>query len=122
MALAHRAPRKAGPFAHIDWFLFAAAFAISMLGLVTMHSYTSANSFFDKQIIWISIAVVIFFLAAIPNYNFLQRTRVLVVSGSIERIGRWQFDVLGVVDFAEKPIALRELARVVGGMAKSSGG
>ena len=58
-------------------------------------------------------------LRALPGGS---RTRVLVVSGSIERIGRWQFDVLGVVDFAEKPIALRELARVVGGMAKSSGG
>jgi serine/threonine-protein kinase len=57
-------------------------------------------------------------LRALPGGS---RTRVLVVSGSIERIGRWQFDVLGVVDFAEKPIALRELARVVGRMAKSSG-
>jgi eukaryotic-like serine/threonine-protein kinase len=58
-------------------------------------------------------------LRALPGGS---RARVLVVSGSIERIGQWQFDVLGVVDFAEKPIALRELAKIVGGMAKSSGG
>jgi serine/threonine protein kinase len=58
-------------------------------------------------------------LRALPGGS---RARVLVVSGSIERLGQWQFDVLGVVDFAEKPIALRELAKIVGGMAKSSGG
>ncbi len=40
-------------------------------------------------------------LRALPGGS---RARVLVVSGSIERIGRWQFDVLGVVDFAAKPI------------------
>jgi len=48
------------------------------------------------------------------------RVRVLVVSGEIERIGRWQFDVLGVVDFASKPVGLRDLAQIVGGMAKPS--
>jgi CheY-like chemotaxis protein len=46
------------------------------------------------------------------------RARVLVVSGDIERIGRWQFDVLGVVDFVAKPVAMRALAKVVGAMAR----
>jgi eukaryotic-like serine/threonine-protein kinase len=57
-------------------------------------------------------------LRALPGGS---RARVLVVSGGIEEIGRWQFDVLGVVDFAEKPVALRELAKRMTGMAKSSG-
>jgi serine/threonine-protein kinase len=50
------------------------------------------------------------------------RTRVLVVSGDIERVGRWEFDILGVVDFVAKPVALRELARVVGAMANANAG
>ncbi|HTR18424.1 MAG TPA: FtsW/RodA/SpoVE family cell cycle protein [Candidatus Paceibacterota bacterium] len=64
-------------FAHIDWFLFGAALAISMLGLVTMKSYSAQNDFFDKQIVWICISVIVFFLASLPDYSFLRRTQVL---------------------------------------------
>ena len=52
-------------------------------------------------------------LRALPHGNHV---RVLVVSGQIERVGRWQFDVLGVVDFVAKPVAVRELARVLASM------
>jgi len=64
-------------FAHIDWFLLAAALAISFLGLVTMRSFSTENSFFDKQIIWICIALAVFFVASIPEYGFLRRTPVI---------------------------------------------
>lgn len=63
--------------AHIDWFMFAAAFTLSLLGLVTMHSYTSENSFFVRQTVWILIAVIAFFAASVPNYHFLRRTSVI---------------------------------------------
>ena len=67
------------PFAHIDWFLFASALAIALLGLVTMHSFASDQDvFFDKQIIWVAVAVVVFFAASIPEYSFLRRTPVVV--------------------------------------------
>ena len=67
------------PFAHIDWFLFAAALAIALLGLVTMHSFASDQDvFFDKQIVWVAVAVVVFFIASIPEYTFLRRTPVVV--------------------------------------------
>lgn len=65
-------------FAHIDWFLFAAAFAISLLGLVTMRSFSSENVFFERQIAWIAISVGVFLLASIPEYRFLRRTPVVV--------------------------------------------
>jgi serine/threonine-protein kinase len=55
------------------------------------------------------------FLRALPNGA---RARVLVVTGAVEEIGRCQFDVLGVADFVTKPVALRELARILGGMAR----
>ena len=67
-----------GLFSNIDWFLFAAAISISLLGLVTMRSFTIENSFFEKQTIWIIVAVGVFFVASIPEYVFLQRTRVIV--------------------------------------------
>lgn len=69
--------RKSRTFAHIDWFLFAAALAISILGLVTMKSFSAQNDFFDKQLVWISLSVIVFFLASLPDYSFLRRTQVL---------------------------------------------
>ena len=65
-------------FAHVDWFLFGAALAISLIGAVTMRSFSIENSFFEKQIIWISIAVGVFFLASLGDYNFLRRTPIIV--------------------------------------------
>lgn len=64
-------------FGHIDWFLFAAALAISLFGLITMHSFPADNAFFERQLIWISLAVGVFFLTSIPEYSFLRRTSVI---------------------------------------------
>lgn len=63
-------------FAHIDWFLFGAVLTVSILGLLTMRSFSAENSFFDKQIVWICVAVGGFFVASIPEYSFLRRTEV----------------------------------------------
>lgn len=65
-------------FAHIDWFLFAAALAISLLGLVTMRSFSAENAFFERQSIWIALSIAVFFIASLPDYGFLRRTPVVV--------------------------------------------
>jgi rod shape determining protein RodA len=75
--LLHAAGDRVRSFSHIDWFLFSAAVAISLFGLVTMHSFSAENSFFDKQLIWIALALGIFFVASIPEYAFLRRTSVI---------------------------------------------
>ena len=64
---------------HIDWYLFTAALSLSLLGLVTMRSFAEENAFFDKQVIWIILAIAVFFIASIPGYQFLRRTQVIVV-------------------------------------------
>jgi rod shape determining protein RodA len=64
-------------FSHIDWFLLAAALAISFLGLATMRSFSVQNDFFDRQIVWICLSVIVFFAASLPDYSFLRRTQVL---------------------------------------------
>ena len=76
-ALLRKAGERSRAFAHIDWFLLCAAIAISCFGLVTMHSFSAENSFFDKQIVWISLAVGVFFLASLPEYGFLRRTSII---------------------------------------------
>lgn len=64
-------------FSHIDWFVFASALTISLFGLVTMHSFSGDNSFFEKQLIWICVAIAGFFIASIPEYSFLKRTSII---------------------------------------------
>ena len=65
-------------FAHIDWFLFFSALTISLLGLVTMRSFPEEGAFFERQIVWIGLAVCVFFIMSLPEYQFLRRTPVVV--------------------------------------------
>lgn len=45
---------------------------MSILGLMTMYSFQGDNSFFNRQIIWLGIATMLFFVALIPDYRFLR--------------------------------------------------
>lgn len=64
----------------IDWILFGAIIPIVLAGLVTMNSFVSGyNDFFTKQIIWLVIAIIIFFICSSIDFKFLRRTQVVVV-------------------------------------------
>lgn len=67
-----------GFFGRIDWPLFFAALGITLLGLFTMRSYSVENSFFEKQVVWIVLAVAVFFVASFFEYGFLRRTQVIM--------------------------------------------
>ena len=111
-------------FKYIDWYLFTAALAISLLGLVTMRSFSAENMFFGRQIIWIVVAVCVFFVASIPEYAFFRRTPVVVglysiivallalifVFGAVVKGGQNRFN-LGL--FAVQPADLAKLFLVV---------
>lgn len=61
-----------------DWFLFGAALSLTLMGLATMHPLIAGGeSFFERQIIWMCIALVGFFVATIPEYAFLKRTPIV---------------------------------------------
>ncbi len=57
--------------------MLAAATMLSLFGLVTMNSFAEANYFFEKQIIWLGVALTVFFGAALLDWSFLKRTQVL---------------------------------------------
>ena len=42
------------------------------MGLVTLYSHVGDNLFFNRQIIWIGLAVVAMLLAMIPDYRFMR--------------------------------------------------
>ena len=62
----------------VDWFLFLSAVAISLLGLVTMYSFSSEIAFFERQTMWIGLGIIAFFVLGIPDYSFLRRTPIIV--------------------------------------------
>ena len=66
-------------FFDIDWILFFSVFFITLAGLITMGSFGTSSEYFSKQIIWIFISVVIFFILSAFDYRFLKRTGVVVI-------------------------------------------
>ncbi len=59
-------------FAGFDIKLFLPVMALSLMGLVTMYSHVGDNTFFNRQLFWLLLSVVIMFLAIIPDYRFLR--------------------------------------------------
>lgn len=80
-------------FAHIDWFLLLSALAISLLGLVTMRSFSAENAYFERQIVWIGLSLVVFFIACLPEYRFLRRTPIVIAMFALVTV------VLGLIYF-----------------------
>jgi len=59
-------------FGGFDPILFGSALMLALMGLVTMYSFESENFFFERQVIWIVVSVVIMLIAIIPDYRFLR--------------------------------------------------
>ncbi|MEX0930046.1 MAG: rod shape-determining protein RodA [Candidatus Paceibacterota bacterium] len=62
-----------------DWVLFGAAFALAVLGLVTMNSFSGEDGFFEKQVVWLGVSVALCFGVSVIDLRFLRRTGVVVV-------------------------------------------
>src|SRR3989338_5361980 len=65
----------------VDWLLVFFIVPIILGGLFTMKSFTPQENminFFDKQIIWIIMFFIIFFVFSFIDFRFLRRTDVLV--------------------------------------------
>ena len=62
----------------IDWIMFFSVVVIAILGLLTMASYVSDDTFIKKQIIWLIISIIIFFILSFFDYRFLNKTKVVV--------------------------------------------
>lgn len=65
-------------FLAIDWILVLSIVPILGAGLVTMNAFTGESSLFDKQVVWIGVSFVFFFVLSFFDWRFLRRTGVLV--------------------------------------------
>ncbi len=61
----------------IDWIMFSSVIVIAILGLLTMASYVSDDTFVKKQVIWLIISVIVFFILSLFDYRFLNKTKVV---------------------------------------------
>tara|TARA_B100000745_G_scaffold63012_2_gene37282 strand:+ start:189 stop:1274 length:1086 start_codon:yes stop_codon:yes gene_type:complete len=57
--------------------MFVSALLISLAGLVTMYSYAGENAFFERQVLWLTISVTVFFVFSFIDFRFLRRTSIV---------------------------------------------
>ncbi len=67
----------------IDWTLVSAALLLVAAGLVTMNSFSPESievgpGFFEQQLVWLIVGLVLFFAASAVDWRFLRTTPVVV--------------------------------------------
>lgn len=60
-----------------DWILLATALLISAAGLVSMVSFAGESQFAERQLIWVGLGLVAFFVVSSLDLRFLRRTSVV---------------------------------------------
>lgn len=76
-------------FSGFDYWLFGAAFLLSLLGLATLYTFHGDNNYFNRQIIWIAASLFVMFAAMVPDYRFLRsgNTTFLLYVTSVALLG-----------------------------------
>jgi rod shape determining protein RodA len=64
----------------VDWLLLSCCLVISVFGLITMHAFgpsEQGDPFFIRQLIWLCVSVLAFFLASTIDFRFMRQTSVV---------------------------------------------
>ncbi len=64
-------------FRGTDWVLVVSAVLLSLLGLVTMNSFFGDSIFFERQLVWILLSVIVMFSVSLIDARVLYRTSVI---------------------------------------------
>lgn len=67
-----------GAFKKTDWVLLGSAALISLGGLSSMYAFGVGTSFAEKQVIWLFLGVLVFFIFSFIDFRFLRETAVVV--------------------------------------------
>ena len=71
-------PRSVAARFPIDWLLFFSALPLVGAGLLTMNSFAGENSFFLRQLLWVAIAIGVFFTFSFIDFHFLRRSEIIL--------------------------------------------
>ena len=58
----------------VDWLLLFFTVPLLLMGLLTMSSFGGDNYFFDRQLIWITASLIVFFATSFIDWRFLRRS------------------------------------------------
>lgn len=72
------AARLKSTFFGLDWWLLGSAILLSLAGLITMRSLTDQFNYFDRQIIWIPLGVIVAIIFSMIDWRFLRRTNTVM--------------------------------------------
>lgn len=61
----------------IDWVLFFATLPLVGAGLITMHTFTDDNYFFNRQLIWVFLSLTVMFIFSRIDWRFLRQSYVV---------------------------------------------
>ncbi|OGZ08317.1 MAG: rod shape-determining protein RodA [Candidatus Lloydbacteria bacterium RIFCSPHIGHO2_02_FULL_50_11] len=61
-------------FRHIDWILLAAVVPVLGAGLVSMYSFVGVNNFFERQLLWIAIGLLVCLVFSLLDFRVLKKT------------------------------------------------
>lgn len=61
-------------FHSMDWILVGSLIPLVTGGLVTMYSFTGESNVFEKQLLWVIISFVVFFVLSFVDFRFFRKT------------------------------------------------
>lgn len=61
-----------------DWTLFLPALALALLGIATMHTFGQGASLAPRQLLWLGIAMLLYFAISTIDVRFIRRTPVVL--------------------------------------------
>ncbi|HEY0010903.1 MAG TPA: FtsW/RodA/SpoVE family cell cycle protein [Candidatus Paceibacterota bacterium] len=60
------------------WPLLALGIVLSLLGVLTIHPFDGSPSLAPRQLIWIGLGIIAYFLVAVTDMRFIRRTPVII--------------------------------------------
>ena len=66
-------------FGRFDALLLGAALLLVGFGLLTMNSFTAESYFFDRQIIWVAVALAVLAVASLVDWRWLRESRFIML-------------------------------------------
>lgn len=63
----------------VDWVLLGSAVAITLLGILSMYGFGGEDQFATRQLAWLLLGLVAFFVASSIDWRFLRNTQAVVI-------------------------------------------
>jgi rod shape determining protein RodA len=60
-----------------DWILFFSALLITIAGLLSMAGFGTGADFFERQVVWLGLGIIVFFVVSSLDLRFLRKTTVV---------------------------------------------